>query len=217
MREVGLKLACFETSLGLFETLIHFIGENSGVLTRRSLPCQMFAMATSALAISRANGDLQSIRSFAKRILAHDGIAKDDLRAVLCRSLLSEIVAVEQQLLVEADMFPVEECETSPSERPVEEVTVDRLNGVDILRLIDGLSHQETKAEALRRLIDLDDRFPLERIAETVAGLDSSIQKDIEAIERRPLAGRNSDIGTTMTLKSTVESGGRHRGLHREG
>jgi hypothetical protein len=89
-------------------------------------------MVTSALAINRAKGDLQSIRAFAKRVLAHDGIAKDNLREVLCRSLLSEIVAVEQQLLVEADMLPAENGEIWPSEGPVEEVTVGHLNVIEV-------------------------------------------------------------------------------------
>jgi hypothetical protein len=204
LRESAFHLA-LHANAALFEALLAFIESHSAQLTRRSLPCQIFSDATAALAITGARRSLSAIRALAKRVVGE--AAKNDLSAVLCRGLLTEIVAVEQQQLVEAGLWA---ADAEPAAEPGERGALD---GFEVLGLIEGLSRPETKADAWRRLLELDERFPQRRIAETVAKLAPSLKREIEAAERRPLAARNTD---GAGVKGSAEFGSRPRTVPRD-
>ena len=207
---IAFSLVTLRADIVLFDCLVSFIGEHREKLDRSSFASRFFSIGISMIAVSQSSGDLGELRTFAKNVIGQGNISKDDLRAVLCRSLLAEIVCVQEQQKVENDYYfkfndsflqpPPHESTFVDEAEPLPPVSNDCL---DFFRVIEKLSRRETRADGVRELCQYDDRFPGERIVDTVIRLTPSLRRDIEAYRAsksgRPSSRSSSRAGATTS------------------
>lgn len=203
---IAFSMVTLHADIVLFEGLISFIGQHRERLDRASFASRFFTIGISMIAVSQSCGDLGELRTFAKNVIGQGNVSKDDLRAVLCRSLLAEIVCVQEQQKVESDYFKFNEGFLQPPHQ--ESTFIDEPEPafapsgdcLDFFRVIEKLSRRETRADGIRELCQYDDRFPNERIVDTVIRLTPSLRRDIEAYRTaksgRPSSRSSSRAGT---------------------
>jgi hypothetical protein len=179
----------------LFNALLEFLDEHIGQLDRKSFPFQVFSVGVSLLAVSSAANDLNQLRGFAKSVIGRGSLAKDDLRAVLCRSLLAEIVSLEQQrlncpdhLAIVPDVVrvqPVKQAVAPPPPPPplmkkVQETAAEKYALVSILK---KLVRSQTRAEGVTELIRFDDGCP-DDVVGVLVKLCPTLKKDIDDAQK---------------------------------
>jgi hypothetical protein len=206
-------MASVQNGVSLFGCLISFIDNHEDRLDRRSFPCQMFSFAVSMLGVGQHSDDLQALRSFAKSVIAQNTSRKDDLSAILCRSLLAEIVKLEQQMFAENEQIGRYQDKIGLTVRkrrpPIAEISADSIGPVDsleLVRVVKQLAEEHTRAEGIRGLLELDEKFPQERIAETMLMLGPNLRKEVEAARNH-----GSGSGTRGSQKASEKSGHRSR------
>ena len=147
------------------------------------------------IAISESSANLSQLRLFAKSVIAQKTLTKDDLRAILCRSLLAEVVSVQEQQKSESEYFQYAESIIPQRQESflddADNSGVPMSDDLEFFRVIEKLSRRETRADGIRELCTYDDRYPAERIIDTIIRLTPSLRRDIEAF-RMPRSGRPS-------------------------
>jgi hypothetical protein len=181
---IGFVLVNVISQVALFEVLLRFFDNHISELDRKSFPFQLFSVGVSLLVVSNAPNDLKQLRAFAKSVISRGSLGKDDLRAILCRSLLAEIVSLEQQKLIGSDPPPstaddhVERELVKPKrvpKKPVEPVP-DKLLFVSILRKI---TEPQTKSEGIAELIEFDESVK-DDVVGVVLKLAPSLKRELD-------------------------------------
>jgi hypothetical protein len=192
LNAIGFVLVTVVSQLALFNALLEFLDEHIGKLDRKSFPFQVFSVGVSLLAVSSAANDLNQLRGFAKSVIGRGSLAKDDLRAVLCRSLLAEIVSLEQQRLNCPDHLemaldvvriqPIKQPVAPPPPVPkrVQDTTGEKYTLVSILK---KLVRSQTRAEGVTELIKFDEGCPDDVIGVLVK-LCPTLKKDIDDVQK---------------------------------
>lgn len=214
---IGFVIASVHVDVSIFDALINFLTKHYDTQNRRSFCYQMFTIGVQLMAVNQNSNDLQQFRSFAKSVIGQFP-SKDDLRAVLCRTLLSEILLIENQKKSEAELLKnIEDgsfiqfrqnnnnlsvtnnasmMNASELDSTQNVSTVIRDNGGDdlfeLLRILKRLTRQETRFESIRDLIAFDERYPGEKIVETIVKLSPLLGKHIESIRNRSNNNSNS-------------------------
>jgi hypothetical protein len=199
INEIAFDLVSIQTGVPLFEALLGFIEQNLGSLNPRGFVCQMSSLGVSMIGVSQSQEDLVNLRAFVKAALGSPGLSKDDLRSVLCRSLLSELVSLEQQLILEAEQLKYAPKVSETQESVESEILVDdEQSPLEFVRIIDAVGRNETRAEGIRQLLEFEERFPELKVSESVIRLAPSLRRDIEAAKgkQRP-GGRAAPPGSS--------------------
>lgn len=216
---IGFVVASIHTNVSIFDAIINFMTKNYSTQNRRSFSSQMFTIGIQLMAVNQNSSDLPQLKSFAKSVIGQFP-SKDDLRAGLCRTLLSEILIIENQKKNEAAMLKSIEdgsfiqfrnnnstangnssllnnnvtnnntsmINMSELDSTQNVSTMNQNNNEDLfelLRILKRLTRQETRFESIRELISFDERFPGEKIIETIVKLSPLLGKHIEAIRAR--------------------------------
>ncbi|KAH0789080.1 hypothetical protein GPJ56_007017 [Histomonas meleagridis] len=201
LNSIGFILVSISTSLHMFESLIEFIDNHIETETRRSFSFQMFNIGVSLIAVSQTPNYLSQLRIFAKSIIGQSTLRKDDIRAILCRSLLAEIVSLEQQKLMDIEQSHYQEellSSLNVQQNEVDEgIDIDsdeeETNDLDdFLNILKRLTKQETKSNAIKELIAFDDRMPQQKIVEIVKRLSPTIGREIEIVKGKQQNSRPS-------------------------
>lgn len=220
---IGFVIASVHANVSIFDALINFITKHFATQNRRSFSYQMFTIGIQLMAVNQNSIDLQQLRSFAKSVIGQFS-SKDDIRAILCRALLSEILIIENQKKSEAELMKnIEDGSfiqfrqnnnnnttinnntsilhnasmTNASELDLTQnasVVMNNNNDdlFELIRILKRLTRQETRFESIRELINFDERFPGEKIVETIVKLSPLLGKHIEAIRNRSGGNSNS-------------------------
>lgn len=211
---LGYVIASVHTNISIFDALINFITKHYSTQTRRGFAFQMFTIGIQMMAINQNSNELMQLKQFAKSVIGQYS-AKDDMRAVLCRNLLSEILLIDGQKKNDIEMVKKFEESNVVRPRPVQNnnnsmnISEQEQNSIiqqnasllaansnedlfDFLRILKRLSRQESRFEAIRELIAFDDRFPGEKIVDTIVRLSPLLGKHIESIRNRSNSSNNS-------------------------
>ena len=196
LSSIGFVLVTIVSQMSLFQSLLDFIEEHKGQVKRQSFPCQLFSVGVSLLAVSYESTDLNQLRELAKSIISRSDLPRDDIRAVLCRSLLAEIISLEQQELIisgrdrdKEQMSPVRP--KSPVKETVERISpkkqVPEVETVPermiLFNILKKLTRNQTKAEGIQELIKFDEEAK-ENVSVTITKLIPGLKQDIEDMQK---------------------------------
>jgi hypothetical protein len=187
MREVAFCLVCVRTSLLLFQTLLNFVGEHKQNLNRRAFPCQFFILAVSMFAISAKGSDLDDVRVFTKGISGNEALPSDDLPKVLCSTLVKEVMTLQQERETEGT------CEKVVDTKPAEPEEEQSLDGSEVVRILEALGSSTTKGEGIKMLTELNQRFPRQKLIETILRLAPSLRREFDEPRKRQPPSKNQD------------------------
>jgi hypothetical protein len=186
LKAIGFVLVAIVSQMELFEALLEFIDERIEELTQDSFACHLFSTCVALLAVSFVPLDLNRLRRFAKEVIGRPNLAKDDLRASLCRSLLAEIVALEQQNLLVAAQNPQLQLQLVKEEIVVAE-KVKKSEVVNekmiLFSILKKLTRNQTRTEGLYELIRFDDGSA-EDVVGVIGKLIPSVKKDVDELRK---------------------------------
>ena len=196
LSSIGFVLVTIVSQMSLFQSLLDFIEEHKGQVKRQSFPCQLFSVGVSLLAVSYESTDLNQLRELAKSIISRSDLPRDDIRAVLCRALLAEIISLEQQeLIISGRDRDKEQMSPVRPKSPVKE-TVERLSPkkqvpeveavpdrMILFNILKKLTRNQTKAEGIQELIKFDEEAK-ENVIVTITKLIPGLKQDIEDMQK---------------------------------
>ncbi|OHT12201.1 hypothetical protein TRFO_18107 [Tritrichomonas foetus] len=201
---IGFVIVSIHANITIFEALINFIGQHINDQTRRSFAFQTFTIGIQLIAVSQDSSDLLQLRTFAKSVIAQNS-SKDDLRAILCRSLLAEIFSLENQQKNDLDLFKsfddFSALRQQSSTNVLSEVDVNGQSASvlvssddlsDFLKILQRINRQDSRTEGIRELINFDERFTGMKIIDTISSLSPLLRKDIENMRNRGTNSRPS-------------------------
>jgi hypothetical protein len=194
LNAIGFIVATVVSQIALFDSLLQFLDEHIDQLDRKSFPFQIFSIGISLLAVGYPPSDLSQLRAFAKSVIGRGSLAKDDLRAVLCRSLLAEIVSLEQQKLMAPDRLPEADLPSErpalkqapapplplPVKKPVPEAPQEKYLLLSILR---KLTRSQTRAEGIAELLRFDESGS-EDVISVIVKLVPGLKKEIDDAQK---------------------------------
>ncbi|OHT07447.1 hypothetical protein TRFO_24346 [Tritrichomonas foetus] len=221
---IGFVVVSIHSNVSIFETLIDFIGRNYETQTRRSFAFQTFTVGIQLISVSQNQTELSQLRAFVKSSMSQFP-AKDDLRGILCRTLLSEIVSLEKQQDFEAEM-----CRTIEEKLLMTTNNNNNLSEIDanmhsisamatnddlfeFLGILSRLTRQETRNDAIRELLSFEEKYPSEKIVDIIVKLSPLLGKNIENMKNRYAkqsnsrpSSRNSNRGDDNDLNRSIGS-----------
>lgn len=190
---VGYAIATVQASISIFDTLINFISQNISSQNKNSFSYQIFRIGIQLIAINQSMNDLQHFKSFAKSVIGRFQ-SKDDLRARLCRELLAEILIIENGSIIQFGENKNNIVHNSFMPKSPESVstsngsTIANGNGEELhefVRILKRLMKLETRFESIQELISFSERYPREKIIETIVKLSPLLGRHIEEMKNK--------------------------------
>ena len=201
---IGFAAVSIHSNVSVFDALLEYIGRNYETQTRRSFAFQTFMIGIQLISVSQNSSDLSQLRAFAKSAIGQYP-GKDDLRSILCRTLLSEIVALESQQKAEAELFrniedkfkfnvpaaPNNSVEIDANDQEVS-VIASGEEFYEFLHILSRLTRYETRTEAIKELLLFDEKFPGEKVVDIIVKLSPLLGKNIETMRNKNNGSRPS-------------------------
>jgi hypothetical protein len=197
LNAIGFVIVTVVSQVALFDSVLQFFDEHIDKLDRKSFPFQLFSIGISLLAVGYPGTDLGQLRAFAKSVIARGSLAKDDLRAVLCRSLLAEIVSLEQQKLTIPSHFDLLDMEVAtpprkPAPAPPAPPPADLAKKMAptpaserylLLSILKKLTKSQTRAEGIAELLRFDESGN-EDVVGVIVKLMPALKKEIDDLQK---------------------------------
>jgi len=162
INSIGFIIVTVLSPLPLFDSLINFFENNWQRINRQSFSYHLFSTANSLLCLDRVGSDLMAIRTLAKQSISHIAEAtKDDLRIYLFKSLLGETVALEQQRLMQKEIYlKMDDSDTKTVHRKQAEIPKPDLpisERLLFVSIVDKLGTPSLRNDGIHALIEFDE------------------------------------------------------------
>ena len=187
LNAIGFVLVTIVSQMTLFQALLGFIEEHNGEISKQSFPYQFFTIGVSLLSVSYEDTNLEELREFAKSVISRSDLSRDDVRTSLCRSLLAEIISLEQQELIISGRENAKWKPVYKSPVKVEQESEKQTNVVPerliLFNILKKLTRNQTRTEGLQELIKFDESTT-ENVIATITKLIPGIRQDIEDLQK---------------------------------
>ena len=163
LNAIGFILVTVVPVYSLYQSLIEYCEEHSDELTRFCFAYQVFLTANSLFCLDRVGDDLPLVRSLAKEALSNRSNAPNRDPLLYClKSLLTEVVTLEQQRRMNLEFFKTNEqvdAAITGKMAANELTTINDLPLTDKLifvKIVDKLGSPATLREGIEELIAFD-------------------------------------------------------------